>query len=223
MKHRLVIVLLILASCSGKQYLPAFTALTNSIQASNAPIIFESADFTIIYNLNSSLSRTGFVIRNKTNVPLVVDIQNSYFVIDGKAFKLNTANSISTNPADGFNFTNAGSKITVLPNSSQRVSNFSVSPSPVTIGQQAESLKPDGVRILPPGQQSYDAYIVLAYQKGLNAPAKLYVNRITNRPDARESMLHPEQNCTQSIRYISNLIWVLNHPQKYCKCLIAYR
>lgn len=100
MKHNifwLLSVVLLLTSCSQVyNYVQVFNATSQSdkIKATDAGMIYEDANCSILYNFWAEGGDAGFIIHNKTNVILYIDLTKSFIIKNDIAYDYYLARSM---------------------------------------------------------------------------------------------------------------------------------
>lgn len=78
--------IIILQACAPKTYYQVFSTATENGSVKNGLVVFDNAQCSISYNLWGKGGNAGFDIYNKTDNDLVLNLDKSFFVINGSAY-----------------------------------------------------------------------------------------------------------------------------------------
>lgn len=73
------------SSCSQTFY-QVYEVKSNALKQSDNSLVYENADLKVMYNLWGSGGSMNFIVQNKTNRDLFLDMGQSFFIFNGEAF-----------------------------------------------------------------------------------------------------------------------------------------
>lgn len=80
----IIVLTLIISSCKQLYYQVYDIQATNLVEQENA-IIYENEDLKILYNFWTENGIVGFILENKTDNDLFVDMSQTFFILNGEA------------------------------------------------------------------------------------------------------------------------------------------
>lgn len=95
-----------LTSCN-QLYFQVYEVKSNSLTQQDNSLVYENEDLKILYNLWGENGAVGFILQNKTDKDLFVDMDRTFFILNGKAndyFKnreYTSTSTVTTSDADG--------------------------------------------------------------------------------------------------------------------------
>lgn len=82
----LVALIILMTSCAPKVYFQVFsTSHDSDIQESNHLLIYENEDCKVVYDFWADYGNAGFMIYNKSNDYISIDLNKSFFIRNGEA------------------------------------------------------------------------------------------------------------------------------------------
>lgn len=81
----LICIVIALTSCSPNTFYQLYKTQSNALEENKKGVKFENADVTIIYNFWGNYGTSSFLIYNKTDSNIFVDLTKSHLIINGIA------------------------------------------------------------------------------------------------------------------------------------------
>lgn len=73
-----------LTSCT-KTYYQVYDVNSESLKQEDNSLVYENSDMKVMYNLWGENGRVGFILQNKTDKDLFVDMDKTFFILNGEA------------------------------------------------------------------------------------------------------------------------------------------
>lgn len=90
-----------LTSCT-KIYYQVYDVNSESLKQEDNSLVYENSDMKVMYNLWGENGKIGFILQNKTDKDLFVDMDKTFFILNGEAndyFKNREYSASMTNAA----------------------------------------------------------------------------------------------------------------------------